>query len=298
MEFGLHLPNAGPFANGADIIRTAKTAEELGFHSVWLFDHLFTPTNLESKYPYTPDGSYPMLPEFPFYDPVSVMASLAGATERIKFGTRVLIAAYRHPVVLAKELATTDAIAGGRMILGVGAGWMSEEFDAVDVPMEQRFARLDEHIALMREAWQKGTVAHEGRFYSHVEAGFGPQPPQPGNTIPVIVGGHGDAALRRAARWGDGWAVSAAGVKLAADPEGAVRERMDTLKRFCEEEGRSFEDLLLVGQAFLGASAESLRAQADLGIDVIDLMTFAPADQVIDEATKFMNEVAPALSSS
>src|SRR5207248_10110548 len=140
MEFGLHLPNAGPFANGPDILRVARTAEELGFHSVWLFDHLFTPTNLESKYPYSPDGSYPMLPELPFYDPVSVMAALAGATERIKFGTRVLIATYRHPVALAKELATTDALAGGRMILGVGAGWMAEEFDAVDVPMDERLA--------------------------------------------------------------------------------------------------------------------------------------------------------------
>src|SRR5947208_2190476 len=205
MEFGLHLPNAGPFANGPDILRVARTAEELGFHSVWLFDHLFTPTNLESKYPYSPDGSYAMLPEFPFYDPVSCMAAVAGATERIKFGTRVLIATYRHPVVLAKELATTDAIAGGRMILGVGAGWMAEEFDAVDVPMDERFARLDEHVAVMRQAWQQGTVGHEGRFYSHCEAGFGPQPPQPGNTIPIVVGGHGDAALRRAARWGDGW---------------------------------------------------------------------------------------------
>src|SRR5438132_5558786 len=120
MEFGLHLPNAGPFANGPDILRVARAAEDLGYHSVWLFDHLFTPTNLESKYPYTPDGSYPMLPELPFYDPVSVMAALTGPTERIKFGTRVLIPTYRHPVVLAKELGTTDAIAGGRMILGVG----------------------------------------------------------------------------------------------------------------------------------------------------------------------------------
>jgi probable F420-dependent oxidoreductase len=296
MEFGLHLPNAGPFANGPDILRVAQAAEELGYHSVWLFDHLFTPTNLESKYPYTADGSYPMLPEFPFYDPVAVMGALAGATQRIKFGTRVLIATYRHPVVLAKELATTDAIAGGRMILGVGAGWMAEEFDAVDVPMDERFARLDEHVALMREAWQKGTVSHDGRFYSHVEAGFGPQPPQPGNTIPVVVGGHGDAALRRAARWGDGWAVSAAGDKLAADPAGAVRERMDTLKRFCEEEGRAFDDLLLVGQAFLGEKAEAFQQQAELGVDVVDLMTFAPADQVIDEASAFMSEVAPALA--
>src|SRR5437764_12187489 len=298
MEFGLHLPNAGPFARGPHILRLARTAEELGFHSVWLFDHLFTPTNLESKYPYSPDGSYATLPEFAFYDPVSVMGALAGATERIKFGTRCRLATSRHPVVLANELAPTDAIAGGRMILGVGAGWMAEEFDAVDVPMDERFARLDEHVALMREAWQQGTVAHEGRFYSHCEAGFGPQPPQPGNTIPVIVGGHGDAARPRAARWGDGWAVSAAGDKLAADPEGAVRERMDTLARFCEAEGRSIGDLLLVGQAFLGQSVESLRAQADLGVDVIDLMTFAPTEQVIGEATKFMTEVAPALTAS
>src|SRR5947199_8279538 len=113
MEFGLHLPNAGPFANGPDILRVARTAEELGFHSLWRFDHLFTPTNLESKYPYTPDGSYPMLPEFPFYDPVAVLSALAGATTRLKFGTRALIAADRHAVVLAQALATTDASGRG-----------------------------------------------------------------------------------------------------------------------------------------------------------------------------------------
>ena len=90
--------------------------------------------------------------------------------------------------------------------------------------------------------------------------------------------------------------MSAAGDKLAADPEGAVRERLDTLSRFCQEEGRSLDDLLLVGQGFLGVPADALRAQADLGIDVIDLMTFAPTDQVIAEATKFMTEVAPTLA--
>src|SRR5438105_2526534 len=183
MEFGLHLPNAGPFANGPDILRVAWEAEELGFHSVWLFDHLFTPTNLESKYPYTPDGSYPMLPEFPFYDPVA-----------------------------------------------------------------------------------------------------------------VIVGGHGDAALRRAARWGDGWAVSASGAMLYEDPVAAIQERLDTLARYCEEEGRSLDDLLLVGQASLGEELESLRRQAELGIDVCDLVTFAPNDQVLDDARHFMEEVAPALA--
>ena len=294
MELGLHLPNAGPFANGPDIIRTAQAAEEAGYHSVWLFDHLFTPTNLESKYPYSPDGSYPMMPEFPFYDPIAVMGALAGATSRVKFGTRVLIATYRHPVPLAKELATIDAIAGGRMLLGVGAGWMAEEFDAVDVAMEGRFARMDEHVALMRAAWQKGVTAFEGRFYSHAEAGFGPQPPGGGSTIPIIVGGHGDAALRRAARYGDGWAVSASGPAIAADAAGAIAERLDTLRRFCDEEERSFDDLLLVGQAFLGPSglsADQLRMQADAGIDICDVVSFGPADDVIAQARKLIDEV-------
>jgi probable F420-dependent oxidoreductase len=292
MEFGLHLPNAGPFAAGPDILRVARAAEALGYHSVWLFDHLFTPTKLESAYPYSADGSYAMLPQFPFYDPVAVMGAVAGATSTLRFGTRVLIPTYRHPVVLAKELATIDAIAGGRMLLGVGAGWMAEEFDAVDVPMVDRFARMDEHIALMRQAWQQGVSAFSGRFYSHVDAGFGPQPPQPGNTIPIIVGGHGDAALRRAASYGDGWAVSASGAAMAADREGALRDRFAVLRRCCDAEGRNFDDLILIGQCGVTDTAAKVQAQADLGVDICDVTTFGPTEQVIEQAEKFMAEVA------
>jgi probable F420-dependent oxidoreductase len=293
LDFGLHLPNAGPFANGPDIVRTARRAEELGFHSVWLFDHLFTPSDLESKYPYSRDGSYAMSPDLPFFDPVALMGVLAGATERIHFGTRVLIPTYRHPVVLAKELATIDTVAGGRMILGVGAGWMAEEFDAVDVGMDDRFGRMDEHLALMRAAWQQGVTEHHGRYYSHVRAGFAPQPPGDGNTIPLIIGGHGDAALRRAARYGDGWAVSAAGPDLAAHGREAVRERIQVLSRFCEEEGRTLDDLMLVSQAFLGESADTLQQQADLGVDVVDLMSFGLIDDVLAQAERFMTDTAP-----
>jgi probable F420-dependent oxidoreductase len=294
VEFGLHLPNAGPFANGPDIVRTAQRAEALGFHSVWLFDHLFTPVKLESKYPYSPDGSYAMTPDFPFFDPVALMGVVAGATRRIRFGTRVLIPTYRHPVPLAKELATIDAVAGGRMILGVGAGWMAEEFDAVDVGMEDRFSRMDEHLELMRAAWQQGVSEHHGRYYSHVKAGFGPQPPGEGNTIPLVVGGHGDAALRRAARYGDGWAVSASGRDMAErGAEVAIRDRLDTLARLCDDAGRSIDDLLLVGQAFLGESVDTLKGQADLGIDVVDLISFGQIDDVLDQAARFIDEVAP-----
>ena len=235
-----------------------------------------------------------MAPELPFFDPVAVMGVVAGATDRIRFGTRVLIPTYRHPVVLAKELATIDAMAGGRMILGVGAGWMAEEFDAVDVGMEDRFARMDEHLALMRAAWQQGVSEHNGRFYSHVKAGFGPQPPGAGNTIPLIVGGHGDAALRRAARYGDGWAVSASGPEIAERGwVPATRDRLDLLSRLCDEAGRKLDDLLLVSQAFLGESVETLERQADLGVDLVDLISFGQVGDVLDQAARFMDEVAP-----
>ena len=195
-------------------------------------------------------------------------------------------------MVLAKELATIDFIAGGRMLLGVGAGWMAEEFDAVDVPMDGRFARLDEHIALMRNAWANSTASFDGDLYSHVDAGFGPQPPGPGHTIPVIVGGHGDAALRRAARWGDGWAVSAKGDALLADGFGAVEERLDQLKRFCDEEGRDYGELLLVSQCVPEDSVESLQHQADLGVDIVDVMIFGSEDQVIESGQQFLADVA------
>jgi probable F420-dependent oxidoreductase len=296
VEFGLHLPNAGLVPEGAGIVRVAQAAEAEGYGSVWLFDHLFTPTNLESKYPYTADGSYLMTAQLPFADPVAVMGAVAGGTATIKFGTRVLIPTYRHPVVLAKELATIDYIAGGRMILGVGAGWMAEEFDAVDVPMEGRFARMDEHVELMRACWRQGIAAHKGPLYSHVEAGFGPQPPGPGNTIPIIVGGHGDAALRRAARYGDGWAVSAKGDALLASGFDAVAERLDVLRRFCAEEGRAFDDLLLVSQCTPDESVDSLKRQADLGIDIVDLMTFGTEEQVIETGKRFLGEVAGKLA--
>jgi alkanesulfonate monooxygenase SsuD/methylene tetrahydromethanopterin reductase-like flavin-dependent oxidoreductase (luciferase family) len=184
------------------------------------------------------------------------------------------------------------------MILGVGAGWMAEEFDAVDVGMDDRFGRMDEHLALMRAAWQQGVSEHNGRFYSHVKAGFAPQPPGDGNTIPLVIGGHGDAALRRAARYGDGWAVSAAGSELAERGQDAVRDRIQLLARFCEEEGRTLDDLLLVSQAFLGEPVDRLEAQAELGVDVVDLMSFGLIDDVLAQAERFMDETAPTFATA
>src|SRR5688572_29355281 len=122
----------------------ARAAERLDFDGIWMFDHLFTPTGLESKYPYSGDGSYALGPADPFFDPLGVFGVVAGATERITMGTAVLIAAYRHPLVLGKVLASIENFAPGRIVLGLGAGWMKEEFEAVGITRDRRGARLEE----------------------------------------------------------------------------------------------------------------------------------------------------------
>ena len=293
MKFGVHLTTAGANASRESILEVAQEAERLSYESVWMFDHLFTPVAMESTYPYSPDGSYHHRPDRPYFDCVAVMGALAAATSSIRFGTLVMVPGYRHPVVLAKLLASIDALAGGRMTLGVAGGWMEEEYEAVGLPAAQRLARLDEHVALMRNAWQEGVTSFSGELYSHRKAGFHPQPPQPGNTIPVIVGGHGDSALRRAARWGDGWAVVAPGPELAEDPVAAVGRRLEKLRSYCEEEGRSFEALLLVGQAPLDSPVGYLDILAEAGVDTVDLRADLPKDALIDAIRAFASDVMP-----
>src|SRR5207249_4374135 len=130
---------------------------------------------------------------------------LAATTDRIRVGTRVLIPLLRHPIVLAKELTTIDQFAPGRLLLGMGTGWMREEFDSVGVGFDDRYGRLGEHLAVMRGAWAEPVSAFSGRYYAHPEAGFGPQPA--GGGIPALVGGYVDRALDAVAEYGDGWAA-------------------------------------------------------------------------------------------
>jgi probable F420-dependent oxidoreductase len=298
MEFGIHLPHAGRHATAAGILAVAKAAEAAGYGSVWLYDHLVTPTTSASAYPFTVDGRYPLAPEDPYFDAVGVMGALAGATERIQFGVRVLVPALRHPVVLAKELATIDALAGGRMTLCVGGGWMAEEFAAVGVPMDRRFARMDEHVAVMRNAWTNGVAGFAGEFYGHVEAGFHPRPPR--GTIPILVGGYTDAALRRVARYGDGWAAlvrseETIGAGHQAAPVEALAARLEKLRELCAETGRRYEDLTIVAQASTKDSLDTLRGYAELGVHACDLVIWGDADRVIREADAFANRVGTTL---
>ena len=302
MEIGLQLPSAQAGANAADIVEVARTAERLAFDSVWMFDHLFTPVGLESKYPYTKSGDYALTENDPFFDPLAVFGVVAGITERVKMGTGVLIPAYRNPVVLGKVLASIENFAPGRIVLGIGAGWMREEFDAVGVPYNKRGARLEEYAKALRTIWSGKPSSFEGEFYSWTEAGFLPAPTKP---IPLIFGGHGERALERAARVGDGWAVVTAPGQ-GAGLDGAAG-RIELLNKHLEKEGRDPDEFILTYQHAMWFSdhpnpkmpltgppevmAESLKRLEELGVDMVDLMVFGTASVICENAERFVTDV-------
>lgn len=285
MEFGIHLPNSGPLTAAADLVGMARRAEELGFATAWVFDHLFNPAA-------TPRGrdSYHNKPDMPYYDALTLLSVVAGATQRIKLGTRVLIPVLRNPVALAKQIGTLAALAGpDRVILGVGGGWLLEEFESVGVPPEERFARFDEHIAVMRNAWSGETVSFEGRFYAHPPAGFLPKPP---SKIPILVGGSGDVTLRRVARWADGWALPTPAILTEdelPDLPGLVRR----LREVCEQEGRDVSTLVLASAAPLDAPRAYFDLLAENGIHLVDLMLNHTHELDLVAAERFQREVAP-----
>ena len=206
MQFGVLLPQFGALARGADVtqrIRTvAQTAERLGYDVLWTAEHIIFPQAITTPYPY--GGSFP----YPISDPilgiVATLSYVAAITSRIKLGSSVLVLPYRNPLVLAKELASLDVLSGGRLLLGVAAGWLKEEFDLLGVPFRERGQRTDEYVALLHALWTQERVTFHGRCFDVVDAAFFPKPLQQPHP-PIWIGGGSAAALRRVARLGDGW---------------------------------------------------------------------------------------------
>lgn len=207
MKIGLHLGNNGPAASAESIATLAQRAEALGLDSVWVSDHVAIPTSITSTYPYGPPGSFNPEAARNFWEPFAVLAYVAGLTRRLELGTSVIVVPQRPPLLIAKQWATLDALSGGRVILGVGAGWMREEFEALGYGdlFDRRGVALDEAIRIMRTCWlETGPVEHHGATYDIRPVLMDPKPARPGG-IPVWVGGHGKRSIRRAAELGDGW---------------------------------------------------------------------------------------------
>ena len=204
MKFGLRYLNTGRNVWSDKAISMAQAAEEAGFESIWTVDHVVVPKGYKSTYPYASsgrmgDGNEDM--QYP--DPLIYMAYLASVTKTIRLATGILIIPQRNPVVAAKQIATLDQLSGGRIDLGIGVGWLEEEFNAIGVPFEGRGKRTDEHIAAMRALWANDFAEYHGDFVDFEPIFCRPQPLN--GTIPIIVGGHSKAAARRAGRIGDGF---------------------------------------------------------------------------------------------
>jgi probable F420-dependent oxidoreductase len=261
MRFGIYLIGqatgrapAAPIADPAFLVPFARHAEGLGFDSIFLADHIVFPADKKEPYPYTSSGAYPwdndatQLPE-----PLSVMAFLAGATTTMRFGTAVLVLPQRHPILLAKQLATIDRLAGGRIELGIGAGWLRDEFEVLGYSFDDRGARTDEWIEVLRTLWRDPVASHRGAHLSFDDVRLTTHPVQAGG-VPIIVGGHSPPALRRAGALGDGFLPA---FSIEQDPAGYAAH-WATVRRHAGEAGRSVDAVALHGFGATRAGAETL----------------------------------------
>lgn len=207
VPFGIALPNYGPLASPETLVRLARLAEDLGVDSVWVSDHLVAPVGVASIYPYDrrPDrkpGDMGVIEEF--YEPVTTLAWLAGATRHVRLGISAYVMPYRNPVVTAKQVATLDRLSGGRVVLGIGVGWLAEEFGALDVPFARRGRRTEDYVAVCKALWSGGEARFDGETYRLPPVRTGPTPAQRPHP-PLWIAGNSARGIARAARLGDGW---------------------------------------------------------------------------------------------
>ncbi|MGW5646908.1 TIGR03619 family F420-dependent LLM class oxidoreductase [Saccharopolyspora sp. NPDC003752] len=234
----------------------ARTAEECGFDSVALPDSLFYSEQVSAAYPYTPDGSRMWTAETPWADPLIAAAAMGAATSRLRFYTSVLKLGPRNPVLLARQLASVAVLTGDRFGLGIGLGWAPEEFEWCGAPYAKRGARVDEAIEVLRLILGGGMVEYHGEFFDFDRLQMSPAPARP---VPIYVGGHTDAALRRAARVGDGWASAMMGIDDLRSTIGRLAE----LRAECGRAGEPFEIQAVCVDRF---GVDGYREQAEIGV--------------------------------
>lgn len=237
VSFGFNLPAHRPDVTAQTTRSLAQRAEALGFDLLVMADHVVLPRSVESVYPYAPDGMSVFQPDVPFFEPLSTLLFLAGCTERIRLGTNVLIVPYRPAVATAKTLSMIDVLSGGRLTVGVGVGWMEEEFIALGLDTyHSRGAVTDEYIEVFKALWTQDDPRFEGRFCRVAGVRMLPRPLQTPHP-PIWVGGHTDIALRRAARIGDAW-LPLGTFPPAVFPPDTLRAKIDRLRELTVEAGR------------------------------------------------------------
>jgi probable F420-dependent oxidoreductase len=257
----------------------AELAEANGFSSIWIPEHLVMPVEVPPGYSYTPDEYSPMRPETPLFDPFVVLATVAGRTTTIGLGTGVFILPLRHPISVARSAVTLDRMSGGRLIFGIGAGWMRDEFDIMGQDFHNRGKRTDEMIVLMRQLWSEETIEFHGEFYDIPPITFYPKPVNRQRGIPIFVGGTSPAALRRAGRLGDGWIhhiqihgsfIDGDVVTAQTDEDFAeLAAEIATIHQHRRDAGRAESEFDVV--ASMGATIENIRRAEEVGVTTYQL---------------------------
>lgn len=288
MKFGIHYSigvNADPQAD--DYIRVAQKAEELGYHSLWLGDHIVIPEKIEAAYPYSADGAAGFPRRAPFPDPFVLLGGLALATSRILLGTSVIVIPYRNPLAVAKAVTTVDLLSHGRFQFGVGVGWLKEEFDALGEDFGRRARQTREYLHIMKAVWQAEPASFSGEFLTFSDIHNVPLPVQKPHP-PIIFGGESLPALKRVADLGDGWQPGTASLKV-------LSKSVPQLQALMTERGRDYADLSVSALSAAGPllrKPEVIPQLSALGVrELILFMTAADTQKTLAVIEEFAEKM-------
>ena len=277
MKVGIAFANILNFGTPDGSIQFAQAAEKAGVESLWTVEHVIYPSSYDSKYPYDPSGQMAMAPDTDLTDPLIWLTWLAANTSSIRLGTGIMILPERNPLVLAKQVGTLDSFSGGRFELGIGVGRLKEEFEALGVPWERRGARTDEYVAVMRELWGGNEVSFDGEFVSFDRVSSNPKPLN--GSVPITIGGHSDAAARRAGRIGNGFFPG----------KGDLEHMLGLVRESAEKHGRDANEIEVTWGSgeIMGsdpvAAAEKLKEQGVSRVIVPSLMFLNNTEEQLAE---------------
>lgn len=280
MKFGIMPINKG-VASPERMIANAQLAESVGIESVWTFEHVIIPLDYESKYPYSRSGRMAAEPETTYFDPLIALTAIAAETKSLRLGTGVNILSQANPLLMAKQVASLDALSGGRVMLGLGIGWLREEFAAMGAPFERRGARFDDYVTAMRKVWSGDIVEHESDFLSW--HGFKSYPKPSQDPLPVHIGGTKGKVFERTAKLGNGWYAP------GGSPEKLV-DQLDSLKGACKDVGRDFSEIEITTMWDMTGGLDSIKKYEDAGAHRLNIPVLAMAPDDPDDLIKQLGD--------
>jgi len=276
MKIGLIPVNVG-VPNVEAMVGMAQLAEGIGFESLWTFEHAIVPVEYQSKYPYSADGKMGVDADANSVDPLIALTAIAASTKTIRLGTGVNILSQANPLYVAKQAASLDFVSNGRFELGVGIGWLKEEFQAAGTPFERRGARFDDYIQAMRKIWSGDVVEHKSEFLDWT--GFKSKPVPIQDPFPVVIGGTKGKAFERTAKYGNGWFAP------TASPD-QLSPMLEELAKACADEGRDRSEIEVTAMWFPNSTDLSdVERYTELGVSRLVVPVFAlgkgkPADNL------------------